>query len=135
MSDKKNEDFAIRMPDSGNRSPFGGEKDAFIPSRPSRTTSHHHMASPLNKIENSPPLSILAYCMASISMTVVNKYVVSGTSWNLNLFYLAVQVRTHHTSLCRMASIFILTVMLVGCVYRYHHRLQANGLDQEPGAF
>lgn len=47
----------------------------------------------LNKIENNPSLSILAYCLSSISMTVVNKYVVSGSSWNLNLFYLAVQVR------------------------------------------
>ncbi|KAI0127503.1 GDP-mannose transporter [Xylariales sp. AK1849] len=96
MSDKKNEDFSIRMPESAGgprspRSPYSGEKDPFIPPRPARTPSHHAMASPLNKIENSPPLSILAYCMASISMTVVNKYVVSGTSWNLNLFYLAVQ--------------------------------------------
>ncbi|KAI4601276.1 GDP-mannose transporter into the lumen of the Golgi [Pestalotiopsis sp. 9143b] len=45
----------------------------------------------IQKVENSPPLSILAYCLSSISMTVVNKYVVSGSSWNLNLFYLAVQ--------------------------------------------
>lgn len=48
----------------------------------------------IQKVENSPPLSILAYCLSSISMTVVNKYVVSGSSWNLNLFYLAVQVRS-----------------------------------------
>jgi GDP-mannose transporter len=92
MADKKNEDFVVRMPDNGPRSPYGAEKDPFIPSRPSRVPSHHGVVSPLNKIENSPPLSILAYCIASISMTVVNKYVVSGTSWNLNLFYLAVQV-------------------------------------------
>ncbi|KAH8653651.1 GDP-mannose transporter [Xylariales sp. PMI_506] len=49
------------------------------------------MSFSIQKFENSPGLSILAYCFASISMTVVNKYVVSGTSWNLNLFYLAVQ--------------------------------------------
>lgn len=27
-----------------------------------------------------------------MSMTLVNKYVVSGPEWNLNFFYLAVQV-------------------------------------------
>jgi GDP-mannose transporter len=35
----------------------------------------------------------LAYCLASISMTVTNKYCVSGANWNLNFFYLAIQVR------------------------------------------
>ena len=47
----------------------------------------------LARLEKSPGLSILAYCLSSISMTVVNKYVVSGDFWNLNFFYLAVQVR------------------------------------------
>lgn len=41
--------------------------------------------------ENSPPVSIVAYCLASISMTVVNKYVVSGDAWNLHFLYLAIQ--------------------------------------------
>ncbi|KAI1304299.1 hypothetical protein F5Y03DRAFT_357944 [Xylaria venustula] len=91
MSDKKNEDYAIRMPDSGSRSPFGGEKDAFIPSRPSRVAPHNSFSSQLAKFENNPTASIIAYCVASISMTVVNKYVVSGSEWNLNFFYLAVQ--------------------------------------------
>lgn len=45
-----------------------------------------------DKIDHSPGASIMAYCLSSISMTVVNKYVVSGTYWNLNFFYLAVQV-------------------------------------------
>ncbi|KAI0022084.1 UDP-galactose transporter [Xylariomycetidae sp. FL0641] len=87
MSDKKNEDFSIRMPDTGIRSPYG-EKDAF---RPPRTPSAPAMSSQLAKIENNPTVSILAYCLSSISMTVVNKYVVSGSEWNLNFFYLAVQ--------------------------------------------
>ncbi|KAI1412978.1 UDP-galactose transporter [Hypoxylon sp. FL1857] len=91
MSDKKNEDYAIRMPDSGMRSPYGEEKDPFIPQRPARVASHHGLTSQLSKIENSPAISILAYCLSSISMTVVNKYVVSGAEWNLNFFYLAVQ--------------------------------------------
>ncbi|KAI1375755.1 UDP-galactose transporter [Hypoxylon crocopeplum] len=91
MSDKKNEDYAIRMPDSGMRSPYGGEKDPFIPSRPGRAASHPHLSTQIAKIENNPAISILAYCLSSISMTVVNKYVVSGSEWNLNFFYLAVQ--------------------------------------------
>ncbi|EJP67453.1 GDP-mannose transporter [Beauveria bassiana ARSEF 2860] len=35
--------------------------------------------------------SILAYCVASISMTAVNKYIFSGGSWNLTFFCLTVQ--------------------------------------------
>lgn len=42
-------------------------------------------------ITNSPVLSILSYCAASILMTVTNKYVLSGRSFNLNLALLAVQ--------------------------------------------
>lgn len=88
MSDKKSDDYAIRMPDSGYRE----EKEPFIPARPSRHQSQQNLASSFSQIENSPPISILAYCLSSISMTVVNKYVVSGGEWNMNFFYLAVQV-------------------------------------------
>ncbi|ODV96677.1 hypothetical protein PACTADRAFT_48501 [Pachysolen tannophilus NRRL Y-2460] len=42
-------------------------------------------------LTNSAPLSILSYCMASILMTVTNKYVVSGMSFNMNFLLLAVQ--------------------------------------------
>ncbi|KAK7961671.1 GDP-mannose transporter [Apiospora aurea] len=45
----------------------------------------------LSKIESSPAAAVLAYCFSSMSMTLVNKYVVSGNEWNLNFFYLAVQ--------------------------------------------
>ncbi|RLV92550.1 GDP-mannose transporter [Spathaspora sp. JA1] len=44
-----------------------------------------------HRISNSGPLSILAYCLSSILMTVTNKYVLSGFSFNLNFFLLAVQ--------------------------------------------
>ncbi|KAK9772635.1 putative GDP-mannose transporter [Seiridium cardinale] len=97
MSDKKSQDLSIRLPEKDlerRRSPQSpddnDEQEPFVAPRPSKTPSQHNMA-PLQKVENSPPLSILAYCLSSISMTVVNKYVVSGSSWNLNLFYLAVQ--------------------------------------------
>ncbi|KAK9473155.1 uncharacterized protein V1510DRAFT_402535 [Dipodascopsis tothii] len=42
-------------------------------------------------IANSPLVSILSYCGASILMTVTNKYVLSGYSFNLNFFLLMVQ--------------------------------------------
>ncbi|EGW35168.1 GDP-mannose transporter into the lumen of the Golgi [Spathaspora passalidarum NRRL Y-27907] len=44
-----------------------------------------------HRISNSGPISILAYCLSSILMTVTNKYVLSGFSFNLNFFLLAVQ--------------------------------------------
>lgn len=95
MSDKKNEDYAIRMPDSATRSSpaYGGEKDAFL-GRPSRGgSSSGGFQQSLSNVENNGPVSILAYCLASISMTIVNKYVVSGHEWNMTFLYLAVQVR------------------------------------------
>lgn len=44
-----------------------------------------------SSIANSGPISILSYCASSILMTVTNKYVLSGYSFNLNFFLLAVQ--------------------------------------------
>ena len=91
-SDKKNEDFVVRLPEDNG---FSVEKDPFLrkssPVKMSRRENLLHQF--YAKIDNSPPASIMAYCLSSISMTVVNKYVVSGTFWNLNFFYLAIQVR------------------------------------------
>ncbi|OBT87258.1 hypothetical protein VE02_02945 [Pseudogymnoascus sp. 03VT05] len=44
-----------------------------------------------SSITSSPIISILAYCAASISMTIINKFCVSGKDFNLNFFFLAVQ--------------------------------------------
>ncbi|KAK4177069.1 putative GDP-mannose transporter [Triangularia setosa] len=86
MSNKKNEDIEMRGGDD-----FGGEKDPFL-GRAS-PSAHRVRQEPglLDKLDHNPGASILAYCLASISMTVVNKYVVSGSEWNLNFFYLAIQ--------------------------------------------
>jgi GDP-mannose transporter len=93
MSDKKNEDFVVKMPETGNGF---GEKDPFIGNPPrSRVQRESALQQFYAKIDNSPGASITAYCLASISMTVVNKYVVSGSDWNLPFFYLAIQVRFH----------------------------------------
>ncbi|KAI0603253.1 UDP-galactose transporter [Biscogniauxia sp. FL1348] len=140
MSDKKNEDYAIRMPDSAMRSPYG-EKDSFIPPRPSRVSSQHQLSSRISKIENNPTVSILAYCLSSISMTVVNKYVVSGSEWNLNFFYLAVQsiVCIVTIEACKQAGLiknlapfdvnkgkrwFPISLLLVGMIYTSTKSLQ-----------
>ena len=92
MTDKKNEDYVVRMPDSSYDE---DETDSFmLRPMPRRTQSGQPQAisQSLSRLDNSPPLSVVAYCLSSISMTVVNKYVVSGGSWNLNFFYLTVQV-------------------------------------------
>jgi GDP-mannose transporter len=93
MDEKKNEDFAIKMPEhemrSFSASPTHSAREPFL-SKPNGRSNG--APSPLANITNSPPISILAYCLASISMTVTNKYCVSGPDWNLNFFYLAIQV-------------------------------------------
>ncbi|KAH7308230.1 hypothetical protein B0I35DRAFT_413568 [Stachybotrys elegans] len=92
MNEKKNEDFVVRMPDTGFEDK---DKDIFRARSPmhrqSGTGMPSGMAQSLSRLDNSPPISVLAYCMSSISMTVVNKYVVSGSYWSLDFFYLAVQ--------------------------------------------
>ena len=55
------------------------------------STSSSSSGSLATRISNSGPISIAAYCLSSILMTVTNKYVLSGFSFNLNFFLLAVQ--------------------------------------------
>lgn len=40
----------------------------------------------------NPVVPVLAYCASSIMMTVTNKFVLSGSGFNLNFFLLCVQV-------------------------------------------
>ncbi|KAK4539792.1 GDP-mannose transporter [Oleoguttula mirabilis] len=49
------------------------------------------MLSPATSATSSPVVSIMCYCGSSILMTVTNKYVLSGTNFNLNFFLLCVQ--------------------------------------------
>lgn len=92
MSDKKNDDYGVQLRDLG-RDPESG--DGKIQTAYSRSPSPrgHSAGFDWSKIDNSPGASVLGYCLSSISMTVVNKYVVSGSSWNMNFLYLAIQVR------------------------------------------
>ncbi|KAL3298916.1 ATP-dependent RNA helicase dbp9 [Colletotrichum asianum] len=97
MSDPEKGDHVINIPDDA----YDG-RDA----KPSGKAASGLLASDYNgastatrQIENSTALSIVAYCLSSISMTVVNKYVVSGSSWNLTFFYLAVQAIVSTTAI------------------------------------
>ncbi|KAF1835061.1 GDP-mannose transporter [Decorospora gaudefroyi] len=66
------------------------ERDTFLP-KPARAHADRSTTGIFSQFENNPGAAVLAYCFSSISMTVVNKYVVSGSSWNLNFLYLAIQ--------------------------------------------
>lgn len=83
--DREEEEVSIEL---GERS-----FDAF--SKPPTPTPT--MPPPSASASSSPVVSILSYCGSSILMTVTNKYVLSGTNFNLNFFLLCVQVRHHHT--------------------------------------
>lgn len=122
MSDKKNEDFTVRIPDDSPRESYGGENRTFKSSRPA-TQGPRALPGSLAVLENSPGLAILAYCFSSISMTVVNKYVVSGDEWNLYFFYLAIQVLLLASSsevVCLLRILSILTKREVDCLHRSH---------------
>lgn len=99
MDDKKNEDVEMRN-FNGRSSP--SQRDPFLskPGAAKRGGSHFD----LSNVTNSPGISILAYCLASISMTVTNKYCVSGSNWNLNFFYLAIQVCVGCLWLCEAST-------------------------------
>lgn len=94
MADSKSDDFATRRPSPSFQDI---EKGGFRPRSaaasplPSKRPAFDTLPESVTKITNNAPLSILAYCLSSISMTLVNKYVVSGRFWNMTFFYLTVQ--------------------------------------------
>lgn len=143
MDGKKNEDFAIEMPEremrSFSASPSHSQREPFLSTKPHGRSSSG--VSPLSNITNSPPISILAYCLASISMTVTNKYCVSGPDWNLNFFYLAIQslVCIIAIGICKQVGLisnlapfdtnkaktwFPISLLLVGMIYTSTKALQ-----------
>lgn len=78
MEEKKKEDISIEMLD---RQPNGHFDVSPKPAVPPSIAS----------ITSNPSLSILAYCASSILMTVTNKYVLSGTNFNMNFVLLIIQ--------------------------------------------
>lgn len=85
MDDKKRDDVEMGNFEDSQKEPF-----IHIPKEPKPKISRRGLST--MNITNNPVISVLAYCLASISMTVVNKYCVSGTFWNLSFFLLLVQV-------------------------------------------
>lgn len=79
--DKKRDEVAIEL---GEQRGTGFEP----PGNPPRPAT----AAPLASLANNPIVPVLSYCASSILMTVTNKFVLSGTDFNLNFFLLAVQV-------------------------------------------
>jgi len=65
----------------------------------------------------------MAYCLASISMTVTNKYCVSGPEWNMNFFLLAFQVSLPFVLESQ------LTIITVHNLHINHPRLQILWTD------
>jgi len=92
MDNKKNEDYTVKVPEEHEMRDFNASPSQREPFISQSNTRKSGGIIPVSNITNSPPISILAYCLASISMTVTNKYCVSGANWNLNFFYLAIQV-------------------------------------------
>ncbi|KAG5993887.1 GDP-mannose transporter into the lumen of the Golgi [Claviceps lovelessii] len=141
MDVKTNTDYAVEMPNDGHdrddvRDLF---EDKETPSR--LALRPHDITQSLSKLDNNPLLSVFAYCLSSISMTVVNKYVVSGTFWNLNFFYLAVQAIVCITAIsaCKTFGLirnlapfdtdkarkwFPISLLLVGMIYTSTKALQ-----------
>lgn len=78
MAEKEKQDsFRVDIGDDSDK--------PFIPTRPN-AANHAAPAAPSN-----PLIPILAYCAASILMTVTNKYVLGGVDFNLNFFLLCIQ--------------------------------------------
>lgn len=97
MASKKDDYYGVPAQDEGHElDDMDAEHRPGSPYSPSllsrQESASSQPPSPLSSIANNPTASILGYCLASISMTVVNKYVVSGSDWNLMFLYLAIQV-------------------------------------------
>ncbi|PYH86619.1 GDP-mannose transporter 1 [Aspergillus uvarum CBS 121591] len=95
---------------------------------------------PSSSLQNNPILPVLAYCGSSILMTVMNKYVLSGTDFNLNFFLLCIQsvVCIVAIQTCKACGIityrdfsadearkwFPITLLLIGMIYTGSKALQ-----------
>ncbi|KAL8817910.1 MAG: hypothetical protein Q9191_008055 [Dirinaria sp. TL-2023a] len=78
--DKKRDDVAIEL---GERRGTGFESPVNSP--------RGAPPAPMAAVANNPILPVISYCGSSIMMTVTNKFLLSGTGFNLNSFLLAVQ--------------------------------------------
>ncbi|GIC86430.1 GDP-mannose transporter into the lumen of the Golgi [Aspergillus udagawae] len=123
----------------------GVSKDEFLPVYERRSQRDGDISGSVKSfastIGNSASAAVLAYCLSSISMTLVNKYVVSGASWNLSFLYLAMQsfigtvaiLACKKTGLIQNLALFDLkkaqtwlpiSLLLVGMIYTGNKALQ-----------
>jgi GDP-mannose transporter len=63
----------------------------------------------MDSIANNAPLSIALYCALSILMTVTNKFVLLGYSFNLNFFLLAVQAAVCIVTIALLKAFGVIT--------------------------
>ncbi|KAG5917738.1 GDP-mannose transporter into the lumen of the Golgi [Claviceps capensis] len=139
MSDKKSDDLVLPMPPNNGYADANSQAKAapiFTPAR-SKTDALKGVSS----LDNNRGASVLAYCLSSMSMTIVNKYVISGSDWNMNLLYLAVQsiVGTAAIVICKQAGLikdlgsfdsqkakgwFPVALLLVAMIYTGNKALQ-----------
>jgi GDP-mannose transporter len=102
MSDKKSDDALPMSNGNGNGVANGRNGDAhanrpfpsFTPAQ-AKPDALRGLGPSMSSLDSNRGASVFAYCLSSMSMTIVNKYVVSGSNWNMSLFYLAIQVRLH----------------------------------------
>ncbi|KAF5139441.1 GDP-mannose transporter [Metarhizium anisopliae] len=149
MSDKKSDDM-LPMPNSNghangvangrNGSAHKQPFPSFTPAQ-AKTDALKGLGPSMASLESSRGASVVAYCLSSMSMTIVNKYVVSGSNWNMNLLYLAVQsiVGTLAIIMCKQAGMvkdlgpfdsqkaktwFPIALLLVAMIYTGNKALQ-----------
>ncbi len=85
----------IRMSDEKKRDQYDielGEKNGKVFDASTPQPQPRFTPAPSSALSNNPIIPILSYCASSMLTTVTNKYVLSGTDYNLNFFLLCVQV-------------------------------------------
>jgi hypothetical protein len=92
--DKRRDDYDVEL----------GEKSDKGFDAPPSPPQIRYTPAPSSSISNNPIIPILSYCASSILMTVTNKYVLSGTDYNLNFFLLCVQVRIPPAQAAKMLT-------------------------------
>lgn len=84
---KKRDDVVIELDDMRKGRDSPSARSPML-----QTSTPSGPAMPSGPIANNPVVPVLSYCASSIMMTVTNKFVLSGTGFNLNFFLLCVQV-------------------------------------------
>ncbi|KKK15307.1 hypothetical protein P175DRAFT_0445504 [Aspergillus ochraceoroseus IBT 24754] len=129
VDNRKPDDYAIEMEKLGQNKNFEAPPPPPQPRSP-----------PSSPLANSAALPVLAYCGSSILMTVMNKYVLSGTGFNLNFFLLCIQsiVCIIAIQTCKSCGLityrdfnldearkwFPITLLLIGMIYTGSKALQ-----------